>query len=82
MIWGLYSIKDVVTEWFSTPFTAETDKAAVRSYETSRKNQPYPEDFELYSVGTMDPVSGSVEGHMPRLISATEPRKKGKVIDE
>lgn len=61
----LYSIKDTKGA-FMVPFVNQNDSLAVREVKTivnGQKGSPvtlYPEDFELWCIGTFDEVTGIV----------------------
>ena len=66
MIWKMYSIRDAKAEIFKPPFFKSTHGEAERDYRTlcndtqSLVNR-YPEDFDLWFIGTYDDTSGKME---------------------
>ena len=82
-----YAIRDVVTELFAPPFLAENDNTAIRTFETSRQKQPFPQDYELYLIGSYDTSSGIIsplgKPHVkPVLISDSAIQKNAGVVNE
>lgn len=61
----MFSIRDSKSEIFNSPFYAKTTSEAERSFR-QLTNDPkstisqFPEDFDLYEVGTYDDNSGKV----------------------
>lgn len=66
MLLQMYSIRDQKAECFNTPFFQKTHGEAERSF-TELCNDPksmvakYPDDYDLYHVGTYDDVKGVVK---------------------
>lgn len=65
----LYSVKDLVTVEFNPPFVCKNDKLAVRTLKDSLKGRAtllteYPDDYELYCLGTFDSVNGIVSSNV------------------
>lgn len=63
MITKVYSIFDVKTDAFTTPFFAPANGAAMRSFKdlvNDKQSVPgrYPGDFKLVRIGEFDDVSG------------------------
>lgn len=61
----VYSIRDAKAEIFNPPFYKKTHGEAERDFSTlcrDEKAMPaqYPEDFDLYYLGTYDDVSGKL----------------------
>lgn len=61
----VYSIRDAKGEIFNPPFYKKTHGEAERDFQTlcrDEKSMPsqYPEDFDLYFLGTYDDVSGKL----------------------
>lgn len=72
----LYTVKDTKTRTFNRPFCERSDAIAIRNLrmEVNRndaKNPLYmfPEDYEVYRIGSMDPDTGMVTSQTPELIS-------------
>jgi len=66
MILKMYSIRDSKGEIFNPPFYSKTHGEAERSFRTLATDSKstifqYPEDFDLYQIGTYDPDSGEVK---------------------
>lgn len=66
MLLKAFSIRDAKAEIFNTPFFAKTHGEAERQFRTlvnDEKSVPfqYPEDFDLYFVGTYDDNTGKFE---------------------
>lgn len=66
MICNVYSIRDNKTA-FMQPMLDINDKAAIRNFKLAVANSPtgasmavYPEDFDLYRIGTFDNETGVV----------------------
>jgi len=65
MVRKVFSIRDAKSELFGTPFFNLTHGEAERNFKTlvndpkSSVNQ-YPEDFDLYYLGSYDDVSGKM----------------------
>lgn len=62
----MYSIRDQKSEIFNVPFYKQTHGEAERDFRTLVNDQKsqvniYPEDFDLYYIGTYDDNSGIVE---------------------
>lgn len=61
----IYAIRDSKGEVYNTPFYKKTHGEAERDFKTLA-NDPksmvfnYPEDFDLYYLGTLDDVSGKL----------------------
>lgn len=74
MIKKIYSIKDVKTEHFATPFMLHTKGEAIRAFsdETQNSDSPFhkhPSDYVLYELGSFDDQSGGYILHKtPELI--------------
>lgn len=65
MVLQVYSIRDAKAEAFNSPFYQKTKGEALRSFQTA-VNDPktqlnrFPEDFDLYEIGTWDDSTGLV----------------------
>lgn len=61
---NLYSVRDLKNN-FAPPYVDSGDESAKRTFILSVEQAPvvsrFPQDFELYKVGTFDPASGHVE---------------------
>lgn len=82
MIFNLYSIKDKKSD-FAAPVPIKDDDLARRWFDNQVKTNAfmseYPEDFELYNIGTFDAETGKV-GDIPfpeMIISAEEVKARG-----
>jgi len=72
MISNLYSLKDMIAEFYSPPFLAANDATAVRSVEQAILGgqgniAKYPEHFQLYMVARYDDSHGGVIPCEPEL---------------
>lgn len=69
----LYCIRDAKAKRFVSPFSAENDQLAIRSFEGAMR-QPgsllhdFPADFALYYVGDFDTESGAL---VPNQVGST-----------
>lgn len=62
---GLYAIIDKAASAFFNPFVARKTAEAHRSFGDTVKDpqgnlSKHPEHFDLYQIGTFDPVSGEI----------------------
>lgn len=69
----IYTVKDNKAGTFNTPFFQPTDVHALRAFkaEVNRASESnmiylYPEDWELWHIGSFDEKSGAVENLAPR----------------
>uniref|UniRef100_A0AAU8B1E1 Nonstructural protein n=2 Tax=unclassified Microvirus TaxID=338099 RepID=A0AAU8B1E1_9VIRU len=72
MKYKMYSIRDVKTG-FMTPALETNDAVAIRNFQHAVMNSDsvlfsHAKDFALYSVGSFDSETGTLEPHMPVLI--------------
>lgn len=51
----MYTIYDKVAQEAGPTFHAKNDGIALRSFNDAIKNSPYPEDFQLFCLGTFEP---------------------------
>lgn len=69
----LYSIRDKKLASFNAPFVSESEVQATRQFgivardETTQLSH-YPDDFDLYEIGSFDQVTGKLESVEPRFI--------------
>lgn len=63
----LYSIKDAKSGNFANPFSSYNDQVAVRDFKILCKDKnpnnlvgAYPEDFDLFRVGSFDDKTGEI----------------------
>lgn len=63
----LYSVKDLKSARFGNPFSSFNDEVAIRDFTTLCKDKNpnnlcgiYPEDFDLYCVGSFDEDTGAI----------------------
>lgn len=74
----VYTVRDTAVHAFMTPFFAQADGAAIRSFIDAINDQKHEfnrhyTDYELYVCGTFDPASGLIDASIPvRLISGSE----------
>lgn len=62
----MYSIRDAKAEAFNPPFYKNTHGEAERDFQNLTRDEKsmvslYPEDFDLYYVGTYDNITGLVK---------------------
>ncbi|AXH78030.1 MAG: nonstructural protein [Microviridae sp.] len=62
----MFSIRDSKGEVFNPPFYKKTHGEAERDFQTLCKDEKstvnqYPEDFDLYYIGTYDDNSGKIQ---------------------
>lgn len=62
----MYSVRDAKGETYSPPFLAKTPGEAERMFNNEVHNEKsqiskYPEDFDLYQLGTYDDVTGKIK---------------------
>jgi hypothetical protein len=62
----IFAIRDSKAEMFNDPFLCNTHGEAERSLKTAVNDKQsaiskYPEDFDLYHLGTYDTNSGKIE---------------------
>lgn len=62
----MFSIRDSKGEFYSSPFYKKTDAEAQRDFATlvrdgNNQVSKYPEDFDLYFIGTFDDITGKVD---------------------
>lgn len=79
---NLYSIKDTKLGKFGMPFTAPNDDIAKRSLTSTIRAggnniSEYPEDFQLFKLGSYDDDTGELTTEVKFLANATEFTKKG-----
>lgn len=64
MINKLYSIRDIKTDSYDSPFDSTNDATAKRFFSRILTNVPimqdHPQDFTLHQVGTFDSTSGQI----------------------
>lgn len=66
---NIYSIRDIKADYFMQPFMARNDGEATRSFagavnDSSNPNNMiarYPGDYELFSLGLFDEVTGHLD---------------------
>lgn len=73
---NIYAIKDIKGGEYNTPFFQMTDAHALRIFRTEVNRASdqnliylYPEDFELFRLGTFESETGKIEPENERLIS-------------
>ena len=70
----IYCIKDVKTGYMN-PFYLQNDDVAIRSFKkAANETQPnaindFPEDKELWYLGTFDSDSGKIVGEEPKFLA-------------
>ena len=72
MVSRFYTLYDIKTEMFLPPFTAHNDNDAMRQMSMLLKKptiyQQYPEDYNLYSIGSFDDSKGLVKESPLRIV--------------
>lgn len=74
MINTIYSIKDTKIG-FTAPFTMQNDAVAVRAFSASAQAQQpnpvntFPEDKELWKMGTFDDQTGVITSYEPKYVA-------------
>lgn len=74
MITNLYSVLDLKSKAFGTPFTAVNDEVAMRTLGNIVNNDKThefhlnSEDFQLFKIGKFDNSEGSVESELPEVV--------------
>ena len=71
MINQVYAIRDLKADYFQNLWLAQNDQVAVRNFRTLVNDKStqfglYPEDYDLYLIGSFDQVSGEM---LPKLVS-------------
>lgn len=69
---GVYSVLDVGTSHYHSPYVARNDVEARRIFESLGSKGDsllvkYPEDYQLFRIGSFDDSDGALEGQTPRL---------------
>lgn len=79
MIIKLYSVYDACVNTYNLPFSAITDRAAIRTFQNACSDpnsmlSQNSEDFSLYYIGTFNDEDGTyLNAHSPiKVISATQ----------
>lgn len=85
MILGIYSVRDKAVDAFLPPFFSRAKGEAIRSFASavSQADHQFAKskgDFELYSLGTFDDISGVVTSEVGRVISALELGPEGNSL--
>lgn len=75
MQYFLFSVRDLKSEVFGTPFVMRSVGVAIRSFdeEVNRKDEnnmmfKHPADFHLFQIGTFNDLDASVEKCVPKLL--------------
>lgn len=75
----LYSVKDVKSGIFASPFVSENEETASRALTTTLMTQSdsllklYPDDYILYEIGYFDNETGWIEhSELKRIVSCAE----------
>jgi len=82
---AMYCIYDSKSLSFSQPFVLPSDAEAIRGFQhilsdPQSKFATYPEDFELYSIGSIDDKSGWLEPKNPEKLT-TALAAKAEIIE-
>lgn len=69
----VYCIKDKIGENFTDPVIRKNDQEAVRTFQNVCSNDRemayhHPGDFDLYCVGTFNPITGAITGDEVRFV--------------
>lgn len=72
---GIFAIKDEKTGEFHPPFFQKTPQAAIRLFKTEINRAHdnnhaylYPEDFQLYYLGTFNQVTGAINPEITAMV--------------
>lgn len=80
MMMNLYTIKDRAADTFCVPYTEPSDSAARRGFKIIKEDEKsmigkFPDDYELYYVGSFDSNTGRLIPEMLRRIDNVEERE-------
>ena len=87
MLKNTYSLLDTKAQTYTNPFYFAQNGEALRALDGivndgQTQVSKYPEDFQLYKIGTFDDVSGEIKGHEPEFIAKALDFKKGHKTEE
>lgn len=73
MITKIFSVYDVKTQAYMTPFFSATPGSAIRSFTDAAVNPDsivaaHPEDFHLYEIGEFNDQTGELGSHEPHAL--------------
>lgn len=74
MIHGIYTVRDIKAQAFATPFFAQTDASAIRTFTDWCRDKNtvlsrHPEDYVLYGIGVWDDEDNDIAKHpTPKLL--------------
>lgn len=78
----IYSIKDAKVGVYQSPFYAQNHAVAVRTLKSAVNDDTktnltlYPEDFQLFHVGTFDDVTGELTSNVEFVANAVDLKNK------
>lgn len=68
-MYGLYTIKDNVANEFGPLLTAKSDAVAIRQFQSVVKSTDYPDDYDMYRIGSFDENTGEIKDMHLRIVS-------------
>lgn len=68
----LYTMYDRVAEEYGPPWAARNDAVAVRQFMSGMKDNPFPDDFWLYCIGSYDSNTGVIESMAQKRVPFSE----------
>lgn len=72
-IFGIYAVKDELTNKFMQPFYYETDSEATRTFKTNVNNikiwHDNPSDYSLYRLGSFDQSNGNITSELEKVVN-------------
>lgn len=72
MVLNLYCLYDRLQGDFGDPVSRKNDETACRTHLSELKKSPYPSDFSLYRIGTMDHETGEIQSNLVELMRGKE----------
>lgn len=74
MMLHLYAVRDIKAQAFGRPFTIANNAMAFRAFvaaqqDSSSEMSKYPEDFQLYQLGSFDDQTGEIIPFNPTLVT-------------
>lgn len=76
MKFNLYVIRDCVAEQNGPVFQAVNDAVAMRGYNEEMRKSPYPSDFELIRIASMDNETLKIEEDYSLVLDVKEELEK------
>lgn len=85
----MYSIYDTKTRQYNRPFFEASDTVALRNLKMEVNRQDpsnvlymFPEDYQLYRVGSFDADNGNIDAAAPELLGSCEALVNPKLADK